>query len=537
MGGWGKKGGKAGDKDGGKGWDSGKGWGCGGGAWGSDKGGWEHWAGKAGKGKKPPSWDAWEEPAGEGEGIEKTGRIWSRYQLSKKILRASANTDGSCFWKEGHRKISDQKFLAKESLKEAMTAESSHLVRRPGVGLSETMGSVSVGLEVLDASKEVDFDGLRKLFKDTGPDLTEAMRFLNKANEMERSKADTEKHLAVVMQFFQENKRELHELATNATVAAGRLYLAGTSLLQLCTAMGNPAWWSERMPSSLDHKAVQAWRDSPKDKAKMRKALAQLFVQKIEEDAAYGAESNDAKSVFKRPTAEGASADSDDEDPKKTTKKKQQKRKRASSSAASSGSEEKKQKKNKKKARVAAEKKKKGKRKSESSEHADSDAAAAKKQEKKKAALKAKDKKKSQKSTSTSSSSESEDRGPKGPSKKPDVPTAESEAAVKKIAAFAEWTLGCVQEASALSAQTTEAIGSNAGGVFPVRDVRKLSEAIPEVVLSLFPIAQEIQQFGADAPLENTIAKRVVQELTSITEEAQAFYEQQAGASGGSSRK
>lgn len=103
-----------------------------------------------GKGKKGSSYkggsskgDEWEQPTWDAaEPADRSGRIQTRFQYGKLALRASADADGSCLvdiGKYGVQKVkkSDREIVKLEAVAAALTVENSHLVRRPGTGLSE----------------------------------------------------------------------------------------------------------------------------------------------------------------------------------------------------------------------------------------------------------------------------------------------------------------------------------------------------------------------------------------------------------------
>lgn len=84
--------------------------------------------GKKGKGKNQsyPEEDTW----GQSSLTEHTGRIRSQYQLPHKLLKASADTDGSALVKA--TKMADDAFLSQKNLKRVLSTENTHLLRRPG---------------------------------------------------------------------------------------------------------------------------------------------------------------------------------------------------------------------------------------------------------------------------------------------------------------------------------------------------------------------------------------------------------------------
>ena len=131
--------------------------GGGGGGDGKDGKGWNQgyaslggsgWKGKHTKGDEWAHGE-WATPS---EGVaaeERTGRIQTNYQLPKALLRASANTDGGCLVKQQKDQRPDNEILDVASLEKMMDASSTHLVRRPGVGWSESMASLRHGVEML----------------------------------------------------------------------------------------------------------------------------------------------------------------------------------------------------------------------------------------------------------------------------------------------------------------------------------------------------------------------------------------------------
>ena len=108
--------------------------------------------GKKGKGKNQsyPEEDTW----GQSSLTEHTGRIRSQYQLPRKLLKASADTDGSALVKA--TKMADDAFLSQKNLKRVLSTENTHLLRRPGVGLSEAAGSLQAGAATLAAMPDLD---------------------------------------------------------------------------------------------------------------------------------------------------------------------------------------------------------------------------------------------------------------------------------------------------------------------------------------------------------------------------------------------
>eukprot|EP00435_Cladocopium_sp_Y103_P025548 s4273_g6.t1 len=339
--------------------------------------------GKKGKGK-------WQQPAAEQKNApaEWTGRILSRYQWQKAILKTAADPEGSAFVKESRKAIDDVSFLGTKNLKKVLSAHNSHLLRRPGIGLSEAAGSVQAGADVLGNIDAVNFAEVGAALEQK--EVKEALQVLN---TLDTNAEHSETLVAGALKALHAelcNKPELGEALVKVTVGASRLYLCGAHLLPLLTCLKNPEWWCEALPQAAsDHKRVQAWRDSPHDKQKMFKALAAMVTEKIEAAAEYG--KNDAAALFakKRP-ARGAAGDESDssESAAKTPKE------RSSSTGSSAAAKEKPKTpekapaKKKKKAEsvssdaveaVAAPAAKKAKKEKEEAKHAKKEAAAAKK--------------------------------------------------------------------------------------------------------------------------------------------------------------
>lgn len=376
--GYSSKGGKGGNSGGygkpnwgGKGWASGgwDDWGSGWGAkssgdWGYAKGG-KGKGGESGKGKGGgKSWSnkqsedaGWDEMMEEGDAlVERTGRIWNRFQVTKSLLRPSADKDGSAFIKK-NAKVNDQAFLSAQHMQGHMSASTAHLVRRPGVGLSEIMGSAQSGLAILkqlqDEPDEVGLERMLAMFDDAGEPVKAAMKYLDKSNDMVRQKAETEKHIGVIMNFAKYNNAGLHDVAANCAIAASRMYVAAMSMLQLTSAVQNPQWWAEGVPHSLSqHKDVAGWRERPADIKKMTKAMTRLYMEQLEYEAQWDGDNNAATNVFKK---SGTIRDDDNADDdvdegaeqggatprgrsrsKKAGKKSKKKRKRSSTSSSSS---------------------------------------------------------------------------------------------------------------------------------------------------------------------------------------------------------
>ena len=275
--------------------------------WGDDWSSSRAWKGSSkGKGKGQEEAEA-EEAAG-----ERTGRILSRYQYPKAIMKTAAGQDGSAFVKDSKKPMDDITFLSGKQLKKVLGPQNHHLLRRPGVGLSEAAGSIQSGADVASNISGVDFGGLASKLCDA--EVASALQVLNTLDtDADHSAAKVAESLQVLSQKLCDKNGDFEEMVVKATVATSRLYLAGTHLLVLLQCLKDPEWWCSQVPTAIsEHKHVKAWQASPADAKKMGKAMAALLSEKMEEAASYG--KNDAAALFskKRP-AKAEDADSGSE--------------------------------------------------------------------------------------------------------------------------------------------------------------------------------------------------------------------------------
>lgn len=182
--------------------------------------------GKKGKGKNQsyPEEDTW----GQSSLTEHTGRIRSQYQLPHKLLKASADTDGSALVKA--TKMADDAFLSQKNLKRVLSTENTHLLQRPGVGLSEAAGSLQAGAATLAAMPDLDLQLLETVLNKA--EVKEALAMVNTTDPTvtERRASDIGSALELLRKELCKNEG-LEEQAIKCTIFASRTYLLGTHLL------------------------------------------------------------------------------------------------------------------------------------------------------------------------------------------------------------------------------------------------------------------------------------------------------------------
>ena len=297
------------------------------------------WKGKSKKGqdkKGKGKWQLQEEDRTE-QAFENTNRILSRYQLAHRLLRTSCDAEGSALSKD-RVKMNDFAYLSQKNLQQIVTPENHHLLRRPGVGLSEAAGTLQAGSSILKNFEKLNMDSLRDALGTDG--VQGALQVLNTLDTSAETKQETAIEALTAMEEAFRKKPELEEAAIKMTIMASRLFLLGVHLLPLMAGFNNPEWWGAQVPAKASSgKKFQAWKVETSNRKKMKAALAALLVEKVEE--ASGAGANDAGALFDRTlavAAADASSDSGKEAKKRKKSKKEDNSKKRTSASSGSGS-------------------------------------------------------------------------------------------------------------------------------------------------------------------------------------------------------
>ena len=314
----------------------------------SGYGGGKHGGGKYGGGKGWSSKNGNDEEQTTQKNLTK--RILNHYQWASSILKPSLDsTNGSAFVKKHHEKhMPDDAFLKRDRVVKELTRDNAHIMRRPGTGLSELVGSLPHGYEILremvDHFERVGVAELHEAFMKGGEELETALRTLNTYDRKDGKAKDYEEAFMKIHDWLMADKNKMWDSAARCCIASARLYLTSTSLLQLMAAISKPSHWAEQVPDELsEHKAFKKWKTDPKSLEKMAKAMGQLMAEKVDRDAEYSS-SNAASTIFgrgsKRPAASSDDSGSDVK-AKKSKKEKDQKKKKEKSSTSSSDSDKK----------------------------------------------------------------------------------------------------------------------------------------------------------------------------------------------------
>jgi hypothetical protein len=348
------------------GWGGDDAWGAGPGkGWQAEMsaGGGKSW-GKTGKGKgkgkstgKDKGWPEEEEAK---DPSLFTSRIKSNYQISKQLLRASMDETGGALVKSDWAK-DDAEILSFENFSSVLSTGNSHLLRRPGVGLSELAGSMRHGMEVLEAVLDTEKDpvGLFAWKEVMQQPLLEALKVVDqKGPEGVRTQENLQAALRVLLTWFQENQ-DIYDKVKDTAIAAARLYLFSMATLQGLVCAGDTAAWAEMIPeTNSESKEFRDWQNDPSNDRKTRTALATLLRESVEEAKKWGkGKGNGAASTFGQVSVRGgkkgggkerrkkdkddvseAAEEKDKKKDKKADKKKKKKDKKKSSSSSDSPS-------------------------------------------------------------------------------------------------------------------------------------------------------------------------------------------------------
>jgi hypothetical protein len=269
-------------------------------------------------------------------------------------------------------KLADRAFVSKDNLRECLTVDNSHLVRRPGVGLSECAGSLRAGSAVLDAWADepstLGFETLREVLQTRA--VQDALRVLDTSDKLPRSVDNVRAAFDVIADAFRKNKKLMDTLGKVA-IATSRVYVMAMHGLQFGTLVAKPKLWAEQIPEDIsDSKVFKKWRASPGNEELMASSMTTLLVEKITNDDKWNKDGNAASSVFGEwGTTRSGSEDSASSRKSKDRKDKKRQRSPSASSSSSPSDSKKKRKEKTKKNKKAAKSKK---RKSHSAERSSS---------------------------------------------------------------------------------------------------------------------------------------------------------------------
>ena len=450
-----------------------------------------------GKGKKKQ----WQQPSkGKGKGAKEgldeyledpsewTSRIKANFQFNKKMLRASISENGGAFVSDWG---GDADTLSWDSVIGILSTQDSHLLRRPGVGVSEVAGSVRHSKDVLKmATEDPSSVGFAKMFERIaagGEDLMEALSVIDSKgpSDKDRSFGNLKKSLEKVVEWVNEDQN-LYDYVRDSAIASARIYLQSMQLLQLTVVASDSVAWAERVPfRTSESPEFTNWKQSGRADL-LAPALARLIVEELATRAKGSkAKGNSAAATFGSSSSKGkgkTSVQADEED------KKKKKDKKPAKSSSSSTSDKKRKKKDKKKPK----------------------------------------KKRSSSSSSSSKSKKAKKAKKASKEQKPDNTTTAVSESEAKSAAFTLMKQGALQELESGAKEMLAKIGNLPDGKFRAADLKTLVADVPAQIFEVVGLRELVTKVEVDTNDEgmasNTMAQEFVNHVVSACEEMNHFF-------------
>ena len=369
-------------------------------------------------------------------------------------MRGSAGDQGTCFGRDkNQKKMSDTQILEPAAMRMKMDPSNCHIMRRPGIGLSEAAGSMQCLAEMVEAlqTNGLQADAIIAFLGD--PSVQEALSALNfNLEDAERAPLRTYTKLWELFEAIKTPEGEAAVAAARTVAAVGsRLYVCGLQLVQVHAVAKKPGEWADKVPRTVsEDKKVHAWFEDPRNKETMMTALAALMHEAREKLDNYAAGQRNSASDVVRPggSARRPGADDDEE----------------SDDRGKGGS--------------------KGKPKKDGDDDS-SDSSDRKKRKKRKAK---KDKKRKKTSSSASASPSPEKKKQKKQKKDPSVERKDDEPSPKEKA-FTQWSLSAAQE---VAAKAETFVNDN----YTLEELKSLLDSVPEPVRDLAGVGAFHLQLG-----------------------------------------
>jgi hypothetical protein len=190
--------------------------------------------------------------------------------VSKVVLRASLDEQGGALVKNDWAHT-DAEILDFKNFSETLATNNCHLLRRPGIGLSELAGSLRHGIDVFRLLKDdADATGFAALLDAVDESVLGALDTIDqKGPEGDRSKKKVQAALRTFFEWLDEQP-DLYDKVKDSAIAGARIYLSSMALLQSMVLNGNIATWIEMIPSATsDSKEFEAWKNDPASRTKM----------------------------------------------------------------------------------------------------------------------------------------------------------------------------------------------------------------------------------------------------------------------------
>jgi hypothetical protein len=236
--------------------------------------------GRGGKGKGWQGKDAEQQARGK-EAQEYLKPVDGRWHLTKASLRPYASQAGSPFFAQNQK---DSEFLSLKSIGAAQQPDTSEILNRVGIALSEAGGTVCMGSDLLlkyakdsaKASEALGFQATVDMLQgQAGQDFVSAAATFNKfdstAKTPETLKAAAEKWVT----FLTEDTAGKAKLLRRLIRTAAKTYLFGMEVTQWLAAAQDCGSWAKKMKSNkvLQPEQVQKWLRAPSDRSRLAAAL------------------------------------------------------------------------------------------------------------------------------------------------------------------------------------------------------------------------------------------------------------------------
>jgi hypothetical protein len=235
--------------------------------------------GRGGKGKGWQGKDAEQRQTHGKEAQEYLKPVDGRWHLTKASLRPYASQAGSPFFAQNQK---DSEFLSLKSIGAAQQPDTSEILNRMGIALSEAGGTVCMGSDLLlkyakDSAKASEALGFQAemLQREAGRDFVSAAATFNKfdsaAKTPETLKAAAEKWV----KFLTEDTAGKAKLIRRLIRTAAKTYLFGMEVTQWLAAAQDCGSWAKKMKSNkvLQPEQVQKWLRAPSDRSRLAAAL------------------------------------------------------------------------------------------------------------------------------------------------------------------------------------------------------------------------------------------------------------------------
>ena len=216
--------------------------------------------------------------------------VKTEWALAKSALRPYAGPDGSVFFA---RNKSDSKFLDLNNLASHQAPDTTELVNRLGIALSEAAGTFGSGGALFTkylpdkdtALQKLGLTGvMEELTSDAGVSMLKAATALNKHSPTAKTKKEEIAAAAKDwLAFFDTDSKAKAKKFARLAQASAKLYILSMEALQWLAAAQDKAGWAAKFKTSrpLQPAAVQSWLRKPGSKDRLLEALVESHMAQV----------------------------------------------------------------------------------------------------------------------------------------------------------------------------------------------------------------------------------------------------------------